>query len=163
MKEFGVDYVMGVTPVTLGEHGKPSLAEHPEVHYNISHADGIAAVTVSEFECGVDCERIRAYRPSVLGRCFGEDERRAVEAAPESERNLMFFRLWTLKEAYVKALGRGLSFPLRQAEFAFEGDEILTGLSGCAFTQYVVNGEFAVSVCELTDSRKQHNVHFICV
>ncbi|MCH5203897.1 MAG: 4'-phosphopantetheinyl transferase superfamily protein [Oscillospiraceae bacterium] len=149
LKEFGINYVPDETQVIRGEHGKPSLSEHPEVRYNISHADGIAAVVVSEFECGIDCERIRAYRPSVLKRCFCEEERSAVEAAPECEQNLMFFRLWTLKEAYVKALGRGLSFPLREAAFAFEGDDILTELSEWAFKQYIIGNEFIVSVCKI--------------
>lgn len=162
LKGFGIDYVPDVTPVIRGEHGKPSLAELPEVRYNISHADGIAAVIVSEFECGIDCERIRAYRPSVLKRCFCEEERSAVEAAPECERNLMFFRLWTLKEAYVKALGRGLSFPLREAVFAFEGDEILTELSEWAFNQYVIGNEFIVSVCKIRNElSKKHESNMI--
>ena len=156
LRAFGVGYVDGVTPVIFGEHGKPSLAEHPGLRYNISHADGIMAVVISEFECGIDCEPVRAYRPNVMKRVFGEAEREAVNSAPEAERDLMFFRLWTLKEAYVKALGAGLTFPLREAEFALEGDKILTKLSGCTFTQYVINNEFTVSVCEISDSNAPH-------
>ena len=158
LKEFEIDYVNGVTPVVLGEHGKPSLAERPEVRFNISHADGIAAAVVSENECGIDCERVRAYDPRVMKRVCTEAEQAAISSAPEDERDLLFFRLWTLKEAYVKALGKGLSFPLRNAGFAFDGDKILTELS-CAFTQYVINNEFAVAVCELSDRHGQHKTH----
>ena len=160
LREYGIDYVPDVTPVVFGEHGKPSLAEHPEVHYNISHADGIAAAAVSEFECGIDCERIRPYRPGVMKRVCTKAEQALINTAPEAERELMFFRLWTLKEAYVKALGRGLSFPLREAVFTFEGNEILTELSG-AFTQYIVNGEFVAAVCELSDTCQPNIIHFI--
>ena len=156
LKELEIDYVPNVTPVVLGAHGKPSLAEHPGVHFNISHADGIAAVTVSEHECGIDCERVREYDPRVMKRVCTEAEQALINSAPEDGRELLFFRLWTLKEAYVKALGRGLSFPLCEAEFSFAGDEILTPLSGCAFTQYIINGEFAVSICELSDSPKPY-------
>ena len=161
LKEFGIDYVPDVTPVVFGEHGKPSLAGHPEIHYNISHADGIAAVKVSEFECGIDCERVRECDPRVMKRVCTQAEQAAIKSAPENERALLFFRLWTLKEAYVKALGRGLSFPMCQAEFAFEGDEILTALSGCSFSQYVVNDEFIVAVCELSNKREPHKLHYI--
>lgn len=160
LKEFGIDYIPDVTPVVFGEHGKPSLAEHPEAHYNISHADGIAAAAVLEFECGIDCERVREYDPRVMKRVCTQVEQAAINSAPEAERGLMFFRLWTLKEAYVKALGKGLSFPLRDAEFAFEGDEILTELSG-EFTQYIVNGEFVAAVCELSDKREPNKLHYI--
>lgn len=159
LKGFGIDYVPDVTPVIHGEHGKPSLAELPEVRYNISHADGIAAVVVSEFECGIDCERVREYRQSVVKRVCSEAEQVMINAAPDNERDLLFFRLWTLKEAYVKALGRGLSFPLREAEFAFDGDEILTGLSGCSFSQYLINGGSVAAVCELTDRHTPHKLY----
>ena len=159
LKELGIDYVPNVTPIVFGAHGKPSLAERPDVHYNIAHADGIAAVAVSEFECGIDCERVREYDPRVMKRVCAQAEQALINAAPEAERGMLFFRLWTLKEAYVKALGRGLSFPLREAEFAFAGDEILTPLSGCAFTQYVVNSEFIATVCELSDKHKPHKLH----
>lgn len=156
LKSLGVDYDMNVTPVTLGRHGKPSLAEHPELHYNISHADGIAAAMVSEHECGIDCERVRRYDPRTMRRVCSEAEREAVEAASEEERELLFFSLWTLKEAYIKALGIGLAFPLREAVFAFEGDRIVTDLKGCRFARYVIGGEFVVSVCELAESSGTH-------
>lgn len=156
LKTFGIKYVDGVTPVVFGEHGKPSLAERPELRYNISHADGITAAVISEFECGIDCEPVRAYRPNVMKRVFGKAEQAAINSAPEGERDLLFFRLWTLKEAYVKALGAGLTLPLREAEFTFEGGRILTGLSDCVFTQYVINNEFTVSVCEISDSNAPH-------
>lgn len=160
LKELGIEYIPDVTSVVFGEHGKPSLAEHPEAHYNISHADGIAAVVVAEYECGIDCERVREFDPRVMKRICTQAEQAAICSAPEAERELMFFRLWTLKEAYVKALGKGLSFPLRDAGFAFEGDEILTELSG-AFTQYIVNGEFVAAVCGLSDKREPNKLHYI--
>lgn len=161
LKEFGIEYVPDETPVVYGEHGKPSLAEHPEVHFNISHADGIAAVAVSEFECGIDCERVREYDPRVMKRVCSEAEQAMINAAPETERNMLFFRLWALKEAYVKALGKGLSFPMIEAEFAFEGVEILTELQGCVFTQYIVNGGYVAAVCEMSNACKPHKLHII--
>ena len=161
LKEFGIAYVAGETTVVFGEHGKPSLAEHPEVNFNISHADSIAAVVVSKNECGIDCERVRAYDPRVMKRVCTEAEQAAINSAPESERDMLFFRLWTLKEAYVKALGRGLSFPLREAEFAFSGNEILSELAGCAFSQYVINGEFVAAVCELSAKHERHKMHYL--
>ena len=161
LKEYGIDYIFGETPVAFGGRGKPSLAEYPDLHYNISHADGIAAAMVSEYECGIDCERVREYRPSVFKRCFSEAERRAVESAPENERDLLFFKLWTLKEAYVKAIGKGLSVPLRNAVFSFNGDNIITELSGCTFSQQVIDREFVVSVCTLSDKIEPHIIRFL--
>lgn len=161
LKEYGVDYDLGKPPVTFGEYGKPSLSEHPELHYNISHADGIAAAMVSEYECGIDCERVRRYRPSVFKRCYSDTERRDIETAPEAERDLLFFKLWTLKEAYVKAIGKGLSVPLRNAVFSFNGDNIITELSGCTFSQHVIDQEFVVSVCTLSDKIEPHIIRYL--
>ena len=151
LKEFGVDYTVGVTPVTLGEHGKPSLAMHPELHFSISHADGIAAAMVSEHECGIDCEPVRRYDLRVIRRVCSDTEQKLLETAPADERELLFFSLWTLKEAYVKAIGKGLTFPLKCAAFAFEGDRIVTELKGCRFLRYVIGNKFVVSLCELTE------------
>lgn len=159
LKGAGIDYTAGQTPVILGEHGKPSLSQYPEIHFNISHSDGIAAAMTSECECGIDCERIREFSPRIMKRCFSETERAAVESAPESERELMFFSLWTLKEAYVKALGAGLTFSLKNAEFTIKGDEISTNLEGCTFERYVVDGKFVVSVCKLTHDNAAHKSH----
>ena len=138
------------TPVIKGKMGKPGLAEHPGIHFNLSHAEGITACIVSDFQCGIDCEKVREYRPNVMKRAFSEREREMVESAAASERDLLFFRLWTLKEAYVKAIGSGISYPMDKAEFLFEGSRIVTALPGCRFRQYIIrNGSFVAAVCEL--------------
>ena len=152
LRPLGVEYDEN-TPVIKGKMGKPSLAERPGIHYNISHSKGIAACIVSDRRCGIDCEAVREYRPNVMRRAFSEAERRSVEEAPENMRDELFFRLWTLKEAYVKALGIGISYPLDTVEFSFEGDRIITNVKDCRFRQYLVGGgRYAVSVCELSDA-----------
>lgn len=144
LKQYKIEYSPD-TPIIKGEQGKPSLAERPDIRFNLSHADGIAACIVNERECGIDCERVRPYRPNVLRRAFSASEKALIEAAPESERDLLFFRLWTLKEAYVKALGIGVSYPLSTAAFSFEGYEIVTAIEDYDFRQYIIKDEFVVS------------------
>lgn len=161
LKEYGVDYAADETPVVLGEHGKPSLAEYPELHYNISHADGIAAAIVSEHECGIDCECIRPYDQRVMKRAFSDRERKCIENAPENDRDLLFFSMWTLKEAYVKALGKGIAFPMNKAEFYFDGDTILTDLTKCTFTRYILNNTAIVSVCRLCENYEPQKTLFL--
>ena len=149
LRPLGIDYGED-TPVIKGKMGKPSLEGRPDIHYNLSHADGIAACLVSVRECGIDCEKVREHRPNVMRRAFSESERQLVESAPPEERDLMFFRLGTLKEAYVKAIGIGISYPLNEAEFFFRGGEIVTELKDCRFRQYIIcGGKYVVSVCKL--------------
>ena len=147
------------TPVIKGRMGKPSLAEHPDVHYNLSHAEGITACIVSDYECGIDCEKVRKYRPNVMKRAFSASERKMVESAPEAEKDLIFFRLWTLKESYVKAIGSGISYPMDTVEFRFEGDRIITDLPGCRFRQFIIKGgSFVAAVCELMPSPRGNKI-----
>ncbi|MCM1528827.1 MAG: 4'-phosphopantetheinyl transferase superfamily protein [Alistipes sp.] len=135
--------------VLKGAHGKPYLPAHPELSFNISHAEGIAACIVSDRECGIDCEPVRQYRPNVMRRAFSEGEIALIENSDEEERDLLFFRLWTLKEAYIKAIGTGLSFPMKEAEFSFCGGRIITDIQGFSFRQYTAgNNSFVISVCE---------------
>ncbi len=135
--------------ILKGSHGKPYLPEYPEICFNVSHAEGIAACIVSDRECGIDCEPVRQYRPNVMRRTFSESEISLIENAPEETRDLLFLRLWTLKEAYVKAIGTGLSFPMREAEFGFRDGRIITDIDGFMFRQYTAKNEgFVISVCE---------------
>ena len=134
--------------LSCGEYGKPYLAEHPEVKFNLSHSDGIAACIVSDHECGIDCEKVRNFHPKAMQRAFSDAERELVNSAPEEERDLLFFRIWTLKEAYIKAIGRGLSFPMDRVEFSFDGDRVISNVPDFRFRQYVIHGEFVVSICE---------------
>lgn len=95
-----------------GSSGKPRLAGVETVSFNLSHSGAYAAAAFScGRELGIDIERIRpeiAWR-EIGQRFFSEDERVWLDsnASPES-----FFRLWTAKEAVVKAAGMGLSLLL---------------------------------------------------
>lgn len=152
LRPYSIDYGED-TPVIKGKMGKPSLEGFPDIHYNLSHADGIAACIVSGSECGIDCERIREYRPNVMKRVFSDSERSMVESAAEENKNELFFRLWTLKEAYVKAIGIGISYPMNTVEFSFEDGRITANREGCRFRQYIVRDRrFVISVCELTNT-----------
>lgn len=136
------------TPIIKGEYGKPALAEHPEIHFNISHSDGIAACIAGKRQCGIDCERIREFRPNILKRVFSEQEQMYFRNVPDEEKNTAFFRLWTLKEAYIKAIGMGLSFPMSKAEFLPDDKGFTANIREYTFRQYIIRGEFVVSVCE---------------
>lgn len=105
--------------------GKPHLAQAsgaPLLQFSLTHARGLVACAVSPVEAvGVDAERIEGWDDAALAqRFFAPEECRSLAGLPPLARRRRFFELWTLKEAYLKALGVGLRQPL--AEFALTGD-----------------------------------------
>lgn len=88
--------------------GKPYLTGFPGVHFNLSHSGPWGACALSGFPVGVDVELIRPLRRNVAGRFFTKTEQLYLARRPEEE----FFRLWTRKESFAKAVGRGLQLQL---------------------------------------------------
>ncbi len=83
------------------------------VQFNLSHSGGIVACAVTpNYELGVDVEKVERPIFDIVERFFTPDEQRYVAQFPEAERNRAAYKLWTLKEAYIKAKGQGLAMPL---------------------------------------------------
>jgi 4'-phosphopantetheinyl transferase len=107
-------------------NGKPSIDPNigaPEIEFNISHTRGLVAVALaSHGAIGVDVEEINHSRAdlAIAEAYFAGSEVEILRRAPPSERAHCFFRLWTLKEAYIKAIGKGLSAPLDSFAFTFQ-------------------------------------------
>jgi 4'-phosphopantetheinyl transferase len=111
---------------STGSHGKPAIAGprgHEHIRFNLSNTRGlIALLIVRDHEVGVDVEDIdrKSQTVEVAERYFSPLEVDALWALPESERRARFFEYWTLKEAYIKARGLGLSLPLEQFSFVLD-------------------------------------------
>ncbi|MBG0829077.1 4'-phosphopantetheinyl transferase superfamily protein [Planomonospora sp. ID67723] len=92
-------------------HGKPHIrTQGPPLHVSVSHSGNRVAVALTaEGPLGVDVEAVPSTPVDDLVRCaLSEDERRALEVLPESERYEAFARVWVRKEAALKATGHGL-------------------------------------------------------
>jgi len=109
-----------------GAHGKPGLAGSP-LRFNISHSGALAVIALAQVEVGVDVELPRPRRSDAIARRFytpGEIERLFAQSDPERRADA-FFRLWTCKEAFLKATGEGLSRSTRSYEIAFSPPRLL--------------------------------------
>ncbi len=112
-----------------GPSGKPWLPEAPSLQFNLSEAGGLALVAVTlERAVGVDVEHLRddASLFDVAERFFSPHEVRCLRAVDPSARIAAFFRIWTRKEAYIKALGEGLGHDLDSFDVSLEA-----GLGAC--------------------------------
>jgi 4'-phosphopantetheinyl transferase len=95
-------------------YGKPELSGET-LRFNVAHADDVAVIGLTEHDrLGVDVERLRELRDvdGVARSVFSERELEAFRALPVSSKTQGFFNCWTRKEAFVKAVGEGLSHPL---------------------------------------------------
>jgi 4'-phosphopantetheinyl transferase len=109
-----------------GPRGKPWLPEHRALHFNLSHSEDQALLGVTTVaELGVDIERIRPLSDleAVARRFFAEGEVERLFALPPAQWPDAFFRCWTRKEAYLKAVGEGLAIPLDRFEVTLTAHE----------------------------------------
>ena len=102
----------------IGRHGKPEIDEEPErgrLRFNLSHSRGLVCCAVTrERDVGIDVERISSNTDidGLARQVFAADEVAYLGRLEGCARRDAFFAIWTLKEAYTKAVGRGLSLPL---------------------------------------------------
>lgn len=102
-------------------YGKPSLRADAggslPLHFNVSHSGGLALYAFShDVPVGVDVEQVRQdfATGEIAERFFSPAEVRAFKALPLHSKTEAFFNCWTRKEAYIKALGMGVSHPLER-------------------------------------------------
>lgn len=124
---------VSATPADLrfsySEHGKPGLA-HPanSVRFNVSHSHELAVYAVTTGQpVGIDVEYL--YRRAIVDRLkiahrfFSDREYNALASLPPYRRDQAFLACWTRKEAFVKAIGHGLSCPLDQFDVTVDPGE----------------------------------------
>lgn len=106
------------------DRGKPVIAnpEAPPLRFNLTHTPALAACIVSlDVDCGIDAEHLSArHNPEhIAKRMFSADENAHLQRLSGDARLEYFYSCWTLREAYVKARGVGIAFPMHKLEFSF--------------------------------------------
>lgn len=121
----------------IGEWGKPALKYHPEICFSLSHSGAYAICTIGDKPVGNDIERIREGRLKVADRFFAKEELSWLyETEREEEWMQRMFRLWTMKESFVKAIGRGMSLSLQDFVIHMDGE------SGRARVRHSVDAKY---------------------
>ncbi len=102
--------------LSYGDHGKPFLQDpSSRLQFNLAHSGDLCVLAFTlDSNVGVDVERIRPLRDAaaVAQRFFAKEECADLKQVPAADQQRAFFRCWTRKEAFVKAVGAGLYFPL---------------------------------------------------
>ncbi len=134
------------------EHEKPSLKNFPKAHFNISHSGDFVVVAFSDCSVGIDIEKNKGNRLAVAKRFFAKEELNDLFTYPEGVKQIeYFYQLWTLKESYMKAIGKGISMSLSSFSFQkiysnyrlrYSSEDI-----GYQFTTYKIHPEYACNLC----------------
>ncbi len=154
-------------------YGKPALVApsglEAAISFNISHTAEMVVMAVSQScELGVDVEHVlrRAAPLDVAEHYFSDAEVAALQALPAAAQPARFFALWTLKEAYIKACGMGLSIPLDQFGFAFDSGAATLSVAPALgddagrwhFWQHQLSPEHLLAVCAEHGGRARRSV-----
>lgn len=124
---------LGVEPRAVGFRYGPNEKPYLEagraaggLEFNLSNSDELAVVAFTAgIEVGADVERLRPMPDAldVAERFFSATERRVLSAVPEGDRERTFFRCWTRKEAYLKAVGTGITVPLDRFDVTLAAED----------------------------------------
>ena len=94
-----------------GEHGKPTIVGHPDIHFNLSHCREAVACVVSQRPVGIDVESVSRYKEALVSYTMNDHEQAQIAAAERPD--VAFTRLWTMKEARMKLTGEGITNNLK--------------------------------------------------
>jgi 4'-phosphopantetheinyl transferase len=137
------------------EFGKPRLASAKTLDFNISHSKSWVVCAVDKGPVGIDVEHLRKHDIDIAKRFFHPDEYAMLCVVPEEEKKAKFYEFWTLKESYIKAIGKGLSCPLSSFGVYWENGRIgiktVGELPTMVFKQYDLGADYKCSACALHD------------
>jgi len=101
---------------SVNAYGKPKISNiTAPLCFNMSHSSDYVLIGVSTTPLGVDIEYINENfdRNDMVAHCFSESKQRAYQTLTPKEKRIAFYRIWTQKEAYLKAIGKGLHHSLK--------------------------------------------------
>jgi len=137
------------------EYGKPFLKHIKDFHFNTSHAGEWIICATHNLPLGVDVEHIQPIEFDIAKRFFSKEEYIDLMNMDSLHRLSYFYELWTLKECYIKAEGKGLSILLNSFSFKINCSEIIfkskNGSKNYYFKQYDIDSNYKMAVCGLED------------
>lgn len=94
-----------------GDFGKPYIKNYNEIYFNLSHCKRGIVCAVSRYEVGVDVQDIQEYDEGIAQMACNDEELELLKNSINKQE--LFCKMWTIKESYIKADGRGMFLPLK--------------------------------------------------
>ena len=113
--------------VSKNKFGKPYLQDYPDFHFNLSHSGNWVIGAVSDTPLGVDVEKVSTFHDymGIAKRFYSEKEYSFLLGHDEKSRIEIFYDIWTKKESLIKAVGDGLSIPLKSFNVPLNADGMI--------------------------------------
>ena len=140
------EYGINIEDIYYGENGKPEIEG---VYFNLSHSFNKVVCVISDKPIGCDIEKIGELKEKIAERFFTNSENEHLNRFSGDEKTDEFYRLWTMKESYMKMTGEGMSLPLDRVEFVFDSNIKVyrdKQLCDCIITEYEVPG-YKLTIC----------------
>ncbi len=132
LAEILLRYVLNIhNPVNLkelefgyNEYGKPRIKNVEDLFFNLSHSGDWIICGIGNSNIGVDVEEHKRINFDIAERFYTREEYNLLIRTPKDDQLSMFYKLWTLKESYIKAVGKGLGIPLNSFSFKLCNNDI---------------------------------------
>ncbi|MDR1725048.1 MAG: 4'-phosphopantetheinyl transferase superfamily protein [Bacteroidales bacterium] len=108
-KQMVLKYVGLPLEIVYKSNGKPFFKNNNTIKLSISHTYDYVAVAISNREIGIDIEHLRQNKQEIAKRFFTNEENNFLSSVNTDSYDFYFTKLWTLKEAYSKCIGAGIS------------------------------------------------------
>lgn len=138
--------------IERGVYGKPALAAGHNLHFNLSHAGDFVVVALAGREVGVDIELVAARDFEALAAFFSPRELAEFRRQTPAARQDFFYALWTAKESFLKATGRGFALDLASFTIHLAPTIVVESSHDSRswhFKQYAFAPRYWLTVCSL--------------
>ena len=152
-EDCGIDYKN--EEIVFNKNGKPSF-KNSSYFFNTSHSGNYALCVISDVEVGCDIEEIKEYKPKVAERCFTLKENKYLEISPKKDE--LFYRFWTLKESFMKCIGKGFTKPMQSFELDNKDENVvIKDNDNYSFIEQKYNN-YCISVCLKTKEKEKYDL-----
>lgn len=132
---------------------KPFVKDLSSFHFNISHAGKWVVCAIDSRPIGIDIEKVKKIDLQIANRFFSKTEVNDLYRQSYSDQTDYFYKLWTLKESYIKMVGRGLSISLDSFSCSIQPDNHVTFNTECKTSDvylklYEPDSCYKMSICQ---------------
>ncbi|PES85689.1 4'-phosphopantetheinyl transferase [Bacillus cereus] len=152
------------------DYGKPFVENFSDFHFNISHSGEWVVCGTANSNVGIDIEKVSEIEALKLANEFFSDEEFYDISSMNSDEQInYFYDIWTLKESYIKTIGKGLYIPLNSFSIKKESRTLISYKNiskDFYFRQYSIEPNYKISACATREEFPQDiiikDIYTIC-